>query len=132
MGRTKSEVGIIGEDIACEYLMGKGFKIVSRNVKHLPMGEMDIIARDKRGLIVFVEVKTGQGGNNDYRPEVHYNADKAYKTNRLAQFIANKPPKIVGPLGYRVDLIVVDIIDPLLTDWKKDCVIRHYENVVAT
>ena len=52
----KKELGISGEDIASEYLIKKGYKIIERNF-NCWQGEIDIIALDKRE-IVFVEVKT--------------------------------------------------------------------------
>ena len=50
------ETGKIGEDIATEYLIGKGFKIIARNwrFKHY---EVDIIA-SKNSFLHFIEVKT--------------------------------------------------------------------------
>jgi putative endonuclease len=44
-----------GEDLATEYLMQKGYRIIQRNVTFMK-NEIDIIARDKNE-IVFVEVK---------------------------------------------------------------------------
>lgn len=52
----KNTYGKIGEIIATNYLKQKGYKIVANNYKN-PIGEIDIIARDK-DLLVFVEVKT--------------------------------------------------------------------------
>jgi putative endonuclease len=50
--------GNYGEDLAIEYLKNQGYKIVERN-KHFSRNcEIDIIALDKRGTLVFVEVKT--------------------------------------------------------------------------
>jgi|SRR3989344_2080037 len=58
------ELGNLGERLACEYLVGKGYNILGRNYK-VKFGEIDIIARRKFKLlgkndntIHFVEVKT--------------------------------------------------------------------------
>jgi putative endonuclease len=48
--------GKAGEDLAVRYLKKKGYKVLERNYA-CPVGEIDIIARDKK-TIVFVEVKT--------------------------------------------------------------------------
>jgi putative endonuclease len=48
--------GKAGEDLVVRYLKKKGYKVLERNYT-CPMGEIDIIARDKK-TIVFVEVKT--------------------------------------------------------------------------
>ena len=52
---ARKAVGEIGEEIACQFLERKGFKILERNYRK-PWGEIDIIA-EKDGVIRFVEVK---------------------------------------------------------------------------
>ena len=49
----------IGEEIACRYLAGKGFKILATNF-YCRAGELDIVARDHDSL-AFVEVKSRRG-----------------------------------------------------------------------
>lgn len=51
------KTGQIGEDLAIEYLVNKGYKILERNKHFSRACEVDIIALDKKTL-VFVEVKT--------------------------------------------------------------------------
>ena len=48
--------GWIGEELAAQYLHGRGYTILGRNVRY-GRGELDIVCRDKEE-IVFVEVKT--------------------------------------------------------------------------
>lgn len=48
--------GKAGENLAVRYLKKKGYKVLEQNYT-CPVGEIDIIARDKK-TIVFVEVKT--------------------------------------------------------------------------
>ena len=48
-----------GEDAACRFLRKRGYKILYRNFKHPPAGEIDIVCRD-RDTLVFVEVKARQ------------------------------------------------------------------------
>lgn len=52
-----NELGQWGEDLAVAYLQGKGYQIVERDWKS-GHRDIDIIARDEAGTIVFVEVKT--------------------------------------------------------------------------
>jgi ribonuclease HII len=52
---TKS-IGDFGEDVACEYLVSKGFKILDRNFR-TEYGEIDVVSADTE-YIAFVEVKT--------------------------------------------------------------------------
>lgn len=52
----KQEIGKLGEDIATNYLIEKGYIILDRNFE-CRQGEIDIIAKDEKE-IVFIEVKT--------------------------------------------------------------------------
>jgi len=54
---NNKQLGQNGEDIACDYLKKQGYKILERNVRFSRECELDIIALDKKTLIV-VEVKT--------------------------------------------------------------------------
>ncbi len=56
MGRENKETGCLGEKIAAEELVRRGYKIVASNLR-TPFGELDLVARCG-GYIVFVEVKT--------------------------------------------------------------------------
>ena len=53
---TTKNIGDSGEEIAANYLIGKGYEIIERNFR-TNVGEIDIIAAHD-GFIVFVEVKT--------------------------------------------------------------------------
>ncbi|MDY3032162.1 MAG: YraN family protein [Clostridia bacterium] len=51
------QIGDYGENAAAAYLEYKGYEIVKRNYR-IRNGEIDIIARDTNGTLVFAEVKT--------------------------------------------------------------------------
>lgn len=51
-----NELGKFGEELAVQYLKGKGYEIVKRNWRNIHK-EIDIIAKDGEELVV-VEVKT--------------------------------------------------------------------------
>ena len=53
-----NDFGKLGEEIAVNYLMEKGYEILERNWRNIHK-EIDIIARDGRFLVI-VEVKTRQ------------------------------------------------------------------------
>jgi putative endonuclease len=52
-------LGKKGEDIAADYLTGKGYKILHRNYR-TPLGEADMIMSDN-DVLAFVEVKARTG-----------------------------------------------------------------------
>ena len=54
------EKGNRGEDTAVEYLLTHGFEIVCRKYQSR-RGEIDCIARDTDGTLVFIEVKSSWG-----------------------------------------------------------------------
>lgn len=58
MAKNNISLGKIGEDLAVQYLMDKGYEILERNWRAYRK-EIDIIAIDGKD-IVFVEVKTRQ------------------------------------------------------------------------
>ena len=55
MPNPNQTFGHASEQLAVEYLRGKGYKILTRNFR-TPFGEVDIIARDN-DVVVFIEVK---------------------------------------------------------------------------
>ena len=57
-----NEFGKLGEEIAANYLIGKGYEILERNWRNRHK-EIDIIAKDGEELVI-VEVKTRK--NDDY------------------------------------------------------------------
>lgn len=53
---NRHELGKMFEDIALEYLLGRGYRLLRRNFRLGRLGEIDLIMRD-RHVYVFVEVK---------------------------------------------------------------------------
>lgn len=128
------KTGKLGEDLACEYLVKKGFKILERNCV-LFCGEIDIIVRKGGGLfkgndktIHFVEVKTLQGfypeGSEGFFPEQRVDYKKQNKYKRLAEIWLSKN-KMPENTPCQMDIIAVSMSG---TDNKPDIVL--FENVV--
>jgi putative endonuclease len=58
MARQNNQAtGARGEELAAAHLLRKGYRILERNYRSKG-GEVDIVAKDQDGSIVFVEVKT--------------------------------------------------------------------------
>lgn len=120
----KSQVGNLGEDLACEYLLNRGYKIIERNHRK-KWGEIDIIAKDPVNTLVFVEVKTMRQDNAaiaELSPEDNLTAAKLKKLQRTAQmFVGQFPKEVDDDRGWRIDLITILL--------GKQNHIEHYENI---
>ena len=86
---SRKEVGRLGEDIACQFLVSRGFKVLDRNYRK-PWGEIDIIA-EYQGVVRFVEVKAVSreslpdiSREMDNRPEELVDVRKLRKLARTA------------------------------------------------
>jgi putative endonuclease len=75
-------LGKMGEQFAAEYLAGRGYRIVDRNIR-IGRGEIDIVAQDGETW-VFVEVKTGRKSGFG-EPEERVTLSKQRQLGRLAQ-----------------------------------------------
>ncbi len=60
MHRRRTRLAQLGEERAAGFYRRRGAEILGRNVSY-PVGELDLIAREEDGTIVFVEVKTRSG-----------------------------------------------------------------------
>jgi len=121
-------LGRLGEDLACEYLIKKGYKIIGRNARQ-KWGELDIIAKALDRTLVFVEVKTlrrgsGQAQEESLQPEDELTQPKLEKLKRTASLYAGHYPELINDdKGWRIDLIAI------LTSGEYND-IKHYENII--
>ncbi len=110
----------LGEEIAAEYLIKKGYKIIDRNFRK-GYGEIDIIAV-KDDVLVFIEVKTRTtnlfGGAKE---AISYY--KIKKLIRTAQFYKLLHPKL--PELLRIDAMFVTLSPNNLRE------IEHIENITG-
>ncbi len=118
----KDELGQFGENLACEYLVKKGYKIIDRNVRQ-KWGELDIIAKSTDKTLVFVEVKTMREISGGLSPENQITKSKLKKTQRATMLYAGHYPELIdNNKGWRIDLVAILI----KTEGPS---VRHYENI---
>ncbi len=127
----KSELGKLGEDFACEYLLKNGYKIIERNYRKF-YGELDIVALASDKTLVFIEVKTVSERNFfDLKPEDQMTYLKIQKFKKIGNFFANANEDLINnKKGWRLDLIalVASNGEPL-TKNNKDFLLKHYQNI---
>ena len=110
--------GEFGENLAKNYLIKKGYKILSTRYK-TKHGEIDIIAEYKNYL-VFCEVKTRTNTNFGY-PEESVNKEKLKKIAKTGYFYINE--KNINK-HFQIDVIGIQI-----NKLKKKAKLNHYKNV---
>jgi putative endonuclease len=98
--RAKDLLGREGEQAAVDYLTGQGFRILDRNWR-CAEGEIDIVAADKRCLVV-CEVKTRSGTRYGTPLEAVGRAKRARLRRLAAQWL--------NAHGIRFGEIRIDVI----------------------
>lgn len=100
--RIANPLAVLGENLACDYLLRKGYRILERNFRR-GYGEIDIIAIYKN-VLIFVEVKT-RTSNNFGTPFEAITYSKLKTLTRTVEFYKLKNPKL--PEELRIDAISV-------------------------
>jgi len=98
----KRKLGNFGEELAKNYLIKKGYRILEQNYQS-SYQEIDIITKIKEKY-VFIEVKTRESGLED--PE---NALNKRKTNNLKKAISHYLSKKPWISDFQLDLIAIRI-----------------------
>lgn len=119
------KTGELGEQLACDFLVKRGYKILERNLKNNTgrrLGEIDIVAL-KENELVFVEVKTAkQSFFGSCLPEQRIDSAKLRKLSKLAQvYVKNKN---LWHQTYRFDAIAIT-----LKPQEHSASIRHLKNI---
>jgi len=117
MPTLKSIRGRKAETYACAYLLRKGCKLLARNYRYAG-GELDIVAKEKSGKWLFVEVKS-VWENSFGMPDSRVNAEKQRKIWRTALHFLCKNDNMEQ--SSRFDVIAMDFSG-------KAPVLRYYEN----
>jgi len=129
---NKSILGNLGEDIACEYLKKKGYRILTRNYRK-KYGEIDVISVAPNKTLVFVEVKTMAAISDGEAlvPEDQMTSAKLIKFRRVAQmFAASHLDLISEKSGWQLDLVTISIPRNGTGDFDfKNPIVGHYENI---
>ena len=116
----RRQIGDVGEEKACRYLISKGYSILQRNYA-TKFGEIDILAR-KGGRIIFVEVKTGYVGYG-IRPEENLTARKLGRFLKAVRVYLVKE-RVPDSQEWQIDGISV-----LLNRVTGNEEITHFENI---
>lgn len=99
---SNSWKGRKGEDLAAAFLIGRGYRVVARNVR-VPGGEIDLVCVEE-GILVFVEVKKRAGPSFGSA----LSAVDARKRRKL-RVIALDYAQIVAPTArLRFDVVTID------------------------
>lgn len=101
---NKKTIGQEGEDIAADFLVQEGFKLVERNYRY-GHGEIDIIVKDPASdCLVFVEVKTRQ--NLEFgEPENAITKSKIKQLKKIAEAYVYE--KDLKEIECRFDVIAI-------------------------
>ena len=100
----RRKTGILGEQLACEALIRRGYEIVARSWR-CPRGEVDIVARDG-ACWVFVEVKTRRGQGAGLAEE-GLTEDKATRVAELAAIYLSEHS--LDEVDWRIDLVAIEL-----------------------
>lgn len=100
------KIGALGEQIAVDYLISKGFQIIDRNYTK-KVGEIDVVAT-KDNVIHFIEVKTLVKYGDYYNPFENITYYKIMRIRRtVLWYLAEK--RVSHETRYVIDAIAVHI-----------------------
>lgn len=98
-------LGRYGEELAEQHLLAAGMQVLDRNWR-CREGELDLVAREPDGTVVFVEVKT-RSGTGFGAPAEAVGIRKAAKVRQVAcRWLAERRPPGAGDLRFDVIAIV--------------------------
>ena len=117
------KIGELGENIACKFLVKRGFTIIDRNFT-CKLGEIDVIA-EKGSTLHFVEVKSMNMVHmkHGYRAEENVTLSKMQKIHRTVEIYLHS--KKVSH-----ETIAIDVLTVTLDTENKKSYVKLIENVI--
>jgi putative endonuclease len=115
----KKTIGNFGEELACNFLTKRGYRIVGRN-ERVGHRELDIIAAAS-GKTIFVEVKTLAGANAS--PAENALSRSQIETIKKAIHVYCWKNKIKGS-NVRLDFVCINI-----NKFTKTAKLKHYADI---
>ncbi|MFB5759748.1 YraN family protein [Paenibacillus medicaginis] len=97
--------GTLGEEMAAQYLTGKGWRIIERNWR-CRSGEVDIIA-EKEGTLIFIEVRSRTGATHGTAAE-SVTARKIAQVRHIAEIYLHM--RGAADIPVRFDMIAVRLL----------------------
>ncbi len=110
-------LGKIGEDIAGRFLLDNGYEILERNWR-FKRAEIDIIAKDTDGILVFVEVKT--------RSYDYFGEPASFVDEKKQKIMADAASQYMQRIGYEW-AVRFDIIG-IIVKGEEKIEISHYKD----
>ena len=89
--------------MAADWLRARGYRILERNYRR-PWGEADIIARDRHGVTVVVEVRTRRHARHHFEALESVGPRKQHQLRRIARGMLAERER---HFDIRIDVIVV-------------------------
>lgn len=111
-----NELGKIGEEIAAQYLLRNGYKILHRNF-YFDKAEIDIIAQKDENTLVMVEVKT--------RNSAFFGDPQEFVTKNKIKLLVKAANEYIVSNGHDAE-VRFDIIAVLKN--QKEEKLEHFEN----
>jgi len=113
---STSDTGERAEDRAVALLAQQGYAIVERNVA-CGLGELDIVARDPRGVLVFVEVRSRRDAEHGHAAEM-VGPHKRRRVTRMARWYLYARQPTFDEVRFDVIAITGDEIDHIVDAWR--------------
>lgn len=124
------QIATEGENLAAKFLQENGFKLLSRNYRAGRIGEIDIIALDSEGVLVFVEVKTRTIEEKIFGiPELGFEAVGYIKQRKIlaSSLIYLEKSCQADFTRWRYDVLVIEIRN----EGEKNYSVSHIQNAFS-